>query len=187
MDLTAYALRAEYEGTVEIDGEPQPVFQGGVLAVGDGDFDVAKELQAGGGIIVVQQADQVLVDLLDSYPALKRTTAPDEPDRVVSPYERQPTAQLRHLASLRDIDGHGGASRGQLEDALAAQDEAAASGDQAAVASASVEDRPDGLDRLKKAELVDLAGDTVDLAGANTNADIIARLREAGVTATEEA
>lgn len=155
MNLIAYALRAELEGTVEIeiDGESQtvPKFGGAVLAVGDGDLHVRDTLDEGGGVICVKAADQTLVDLLDAYPALKRVGVPKDPAHVVSPYDRLVTDALRHVASLRDIAGAGSASRSKLIAALEAQDEALESGNRAAAAAVgattvSAEETVDQLD-----------------------------------------
>lgn len=120
MDLTAYALTADYTGDVEVvlaDGTPEtrPKFGGGLLAVGDGDFDVAAELDAGGGTIVVYSHDVRLVALLDAYPALKRVTPPPGP-KVVNPYARRDVETLRHLARIRGVPHAAG--RRRLETAL---------------------------------------------------------------------
>jgi hypothetical protein len=54
-------------------------------------------------------------------------------------------------------------------------------------ADADGEDADDGLDGLKTDELKALAEENeVDLAGAKTNADRVAKLREAGVSAPTE-
>lgn len=148
--LVAYALRADLEGDVEVypeEGKVETVrkFGGGVLWVGDGDFHVRDSLDAGDGTIVVRDYDQVLVDLLDAYPALKRVAVPASPAAIVSPYDRRETEDLRHLASLRDIDGSiSRASRASLISALETQDAAIHDGDQARVDAASVADDGEG-------------------------------------------
>jgi hypothetical protein len=185
MDLIAYALRSDLEGTVDVelaDGtqETRPKFGGGVLAVGDGDFHVADTLEAGGGTIVIRAHDQQLADVLDAYPALKRVAAPENPAAIVSPYERRSTDALRHLVSLRDADGEG-SSRAALIERLEYQDAV-----NYGYTSPAAPD--DGLDGLLKADLLRL-GETndVDLSEATTNDQRVAALRAAGVTATPEA
>ena len=199
MDLTAFALRADLEGTVEItnaDGQTEevPKFTGAVLAVGDGDLHVRDELERGGGVIVCQENDQVLIDLLDAYPALKRTSVPEKPAAVIDPYERRTTETLRHLLSLRDLSGHGGSRQAAIR-ALNAHDRALRAGEpelaqrieagaEAAVAEALGEEGQagDGLERLNKEDLTALAGrNDVSLEGATTKPEIVDRLRAAGV------
>jgi hypothetical protein len=142
-DAVAFALRAEYEGTTTVeleDGstEERPTFAGGVLHADPGDFDVAEQLEAGKGAIVVAARDQRLVDLLDEYPPLKRVPVPAGA-KPISPYDRQPTDALRHLASLREIDGAGSLSRAKLIRALDRQDRELAAG----VSGQPVEPDPD--------------------------------------------
>jgi hypothetical protein len=48
----------------------------GVIAHGDGDFDVPKALKKGSGVIVVEDEDTALIARLDDYAALKRTAVP---------------------------------------------------------------------------------------------------------------
>lgn len=164
-DLLAYALRADFEGTINVeleDGskEKRDVYQGGLLAVGDSDFDVKAELDKGAGTIVVHAGDQQLVDLLDVYPALKRSTVPDKPKAIVSPYGRRPVETLRHLASLRDIDGPiGRASKAKLVAALEAQDAAQIAGLQGVPDAITVPDSDDGA-------AIDVAELNVDQLGA---------------------
>lgn len=193
MDLTAFALRSEYEGTVEIetDDGPQeaPAFGGGVLAVDGGDFHVRDELARGDGTIVCQENDQVLIDLLDVYPALKRTTVPEKPKAIVDPYERRPIDALRHLLGLRDISGQGDSKAAAVR-ALNAHDRALRKGDPALAqriqdGDAKAVDEAiggDGLDKLTKERLTALAEKhKVALEGASTNPQIVERLRAAGV------
>lgn len=61
MSSIAFALRASHDD-----------FIGGVLAVGDTSIDIAEELKAGKGQIVVDEQDTVKVLVLDQYPPLKR-------------------------------------------------------------------------------------------------------------------
>lgn len=102
MTLIAYALTADYQGTVAIDGADVPKFGGGVLAVGDGDFHVRDTLDAGDGFIVVSEHDQTLIDLLDAYPAVMRVDPPAGAE-AISPYERRSDDALAHIASLRGL------------------------------------------------------------------------------------
>lgn len=102
MTLIAYALTADYQGTVDIDGAEVPKFGGGVLAVGDGDFHVRDTLDAGDGFIVVSENDQTLIDLLDAYPAVMRVDPPTGAS-AISAYERRSDDALAHLASLRGL------------------------------------------------------------------------------------
>lgn len=132
METVAFALRADYEGEVDVtleDGsvETRPKFAGGLLAVGDGDFDVAEELEAGDGYIVVYEHDSRLVDLLDIYPALKRVATPAGAE-AVNPYLRRSHDDLKLQASLRDLEGLGHASKGKLSDVLLAHDAELAAG-----------------------------------------------------------
>lgn len=122
MDLIAFALRAEYDGTVEQDGEQVPKFGGGVLFVGDGDIHIRDELEAGGGVITCRASDSALVALLDAYPALKRATT--NPAHVISPYARRETEALRFDADLRGLRQAGSLSRARLVKALEAHDAA---------------------------------------------------------------
>lgn len=132
METVAFALRADYEGTVDVeleDGsvETRPKFGGGLLAVGDGDFNVGDALEEGDGTIVVYQHDSRLVDLLEAYPALKRVSAPRGAE-AINPYGRRTHDDLKLLASLRDLEGLGHASRDRLADVLLAHDAELAAG-----------------------------------------------------------
>lgn len=192
MDTTAFALRAEFDGTETIEGEDGPVevpkYQGGLLFVGDGDFNVGEQLDAGAGTIVVYSHDQRLVDLLRAYAPLKEVPVPAD-HAVVNPYGRQTVEELRQLASLRGIQGAGNGSKVAIAAALLAYDRAIRTGDQDAVSEISVSDPGDGLDKLTKQQLADLFAthDIVVPETAKTNADLVSALREAGISATEEA
>lgn len=147
LELRAFALRSDYEGTVEQDGEQVPKFGGGLLAVGDGDFDVAEELLKGDGTIVVPVTDQRLLDLLDQYPALKGVTVPAGATATVSPYERRTADEVRMLAGLRDIAGAKSASKERAARALEVHDVALAAGDQEAANAITI----DNADEIAKA------------------------------------
>lgn len=195
-DAVAFALKAEYEGTVEVEAEDGsglvevPKFQGGILYVGDGDINIADELEAGGGYIVVGTEDQRLRDLLEVYPALKRVEVPAGA-KPLSMFARYPDEDLRLQGSLREIKGYASMSRAKLVKALEAHDAARRKG--ASEAAAAVAENPeiaDGLDTLTKAKLLELAvkhdvhdGEGNQLTDRTTNDDIIARLRAAGVAA----
>jgi len=84
MTQVAYALRADSEDS----------FAGGVLNVGDEDFDVAAQLKKGDGYIVVETATgygTTLAAVPDHYTPLKRVPvtqalkAVDEPDPPAKP------------------------------------------------------------------------------------------------------
>lgn len=124
MSTIAYRLRADYDGTVEQDGIEVPIFTGGLIAAGDRDVDVRVELDAGAGTIVVAETDSALVEALDSYPALKRVGAPDDATPV-DPYAGLTVVQLRDEVRLRELTVPAGAKRGELVDALLADDQGA--------------------------------------------------------------
>lgn len=123
MDLIAYALREEFTGTVEQDGETVPVFTGGVIRAGDTDIDVRAELDAGGGVIVVDERAAGSVVHLDEYPPLKRVKAPKDAKPTGSftdagPYAERTVDELRNDLRTRGIAGAGNAKREDLLDAL---------------------------------------------------------------------
>lgn len=186
MEAIAFALDAELEGTTEIerDGETVevPKFGGALLAVDGVDFDVAEHLQAGDGLIVVRQNDSTLAELLAELPALREVDAPAGATPI-SPYERRTVDQLREIASLRDIAGAGNAGHGALVTALDRYDELVADGDNVAAANVRPGDEPDGLDKLRKPDLLALAAnhDEVDVSDSDTVPTILAALRAAGV------
>lgn len=77
---SAFALRAEYEGTVTQDGVEVPAFTGGVLAIPDGrSYNVREALDEGNGTIVVGDDDHILAGVLSEYPALKSVAVPEKP------------------------------------------------------------------------------------------------------------
>jgi hypothetical protein len=181
MELVAYGLRADYEGTTTVelaDGsrEDRPNFGGGLLAVGDGDFNVGEALEAGQGVIVLKGNDQRLRDLLDAYPPLKEVPVPSSPATIVSPYERRQTDDLHVLASLRGFEGRDRREKliarlEQHDDALAAGDQKAA--DAIAAGQAPVAPEPENgrepapVDTLTTAQLAAvLSNDTDTFADA---------------------
>lgn len=133
MSQTAFALREDLAGTVEIDGEQVPVFQGGVLALpnGNGSIDVGAELEANQGVILVEDHDQALVEILRSYPALKVTTDVPEGAVAFGAYEARGQAALREEAQRRGFEKFGGLKKADLAAALRAHDEAVRAGDTA--------------------------------------------------------
>lgn len=142
-DTVAFALTADYEGTVEVfdtvedkengTGRVVDVFQGGIIAIPgrDEDFDVKEHLTAGDGVIVVSAGDAPLVLALDEYVALKRVPAPDAAEPV-SAYGSQRATDLRTLARTRGIDIPSGSTKDDIVALLEAQDAAVAAGDQGA-------------------------------------------------------
>lgn len=120
MSHTAYGLRAEYDGTVDLDGETVPIFRGGLLAVdGAPDFDVRAELDAGAGVIVVDDTNTALTFVLDEHPALKRVPAPEHRD-AIGPYDGMNTDDLR--AELRNRALPAGGRKDELVARLEADD-----------------------------------------------------------------
>lgn len=136
----AYTLREDYAGTVDQvletdkDGNPTrtqtvPVFQGGVIAVGDSDFNTLEALEEGGGTIVVDEvARPELVQALDAFPALKRTGVHAEP-AVTADYNSRTVADLRDELERRAITGAGNLNKADLVAALEAFDARVAAGD----------------------------------------------------------
>lgn len=108
----AYGLKAEYEGTVELDGTPVPVFSGGIIRVGERDVDVRQALDAGGGRIVVDDHDAALINRLDAHEALKRVAAHDAAVTLA------PTDGMT-VPALRDELRAAGWSTGGTKDELA--------------------------------------------------------------------
>jgi hypothetical protein len=114
MSTIGYALRAEYDGTVEdFDGQPSPIFLGGVLAVDGHDFDVRAELDKGNGTIVVDEANVILVNTLDEYAPLKRVSVSDDAPAITS-YDERPVAELK-----ADLASRGLATTGPKADLVA--------------------------------------------------------------------
>lgn len=122
MEATAFALRKEYEDN----------FDGGVLAVDGADFDVAAELERGGGVIVVDAMNAALTYRLRIYPFLKELASVPEGADPYNPYAHQSKTALVELAQRRGIDKATSLNKQDLAGALLAQDVAVSSGDQAA-------------------------------------------------------
>lgn len=134
MGNVAYELREDFAGTTTVydeegsEGREEPVFQGGSFALLDGStFDVGAKLEEGGGYIVVDDSQAFLVDVLDGYPALKRTTAPAGAE-AISGYEHRNKAELKQLAATRGLAT--GGTKDELVERLEANDQAVAEGDQ---------------------------------------------------------
>src|SRR4051794_7778298 len=79
----------------------------GLIAFGDGDFDVPAALKEGGGKIVVPDEDTALIARLDGYDGLKRVSVPKEPEAVVDRFEDMTMDQLRDEANRLGIDKPG--------------------------------------------------------------------------------
>lgn len=146
MTTVAYALREAYAGTVEqeLDGQTVevPRFLGGLIAVDDArDFDVRAELDAGDGIIVVDETDAALIRVLDAYPPLKHVAAPADAEPSSSKYEGIGVTQLRAELRRRELETSG--TRDELVARLEANDQAVAAGDQERAASPTPE-APEG-------------------------------------------
>lgn len=148
MEHTAFALRDEYAGTVEIvpekGAEPVEVdaFQGGVLAVPPDarSFNVAQRLADGDGLIVVSTANTPLVELLRGYPPLKEVPAPE--GAVPVGYDDQTVAMLRDELERRDLPR--GGSKAELVARLEENDAAREAGDQEAADTAGQDDDGQG-------------------------------------------
>lgn len=135
----AYGLRAEYEGTANLDGQDVPVFGGGLLALDGGEsLDVAEALRAGDGRIVVDDTDAALILRLDAYPALKRVAAEGSVP-TVGRYDRSSVSDLRAELRLRDLPA--GGSRDELVARLEAADHPTAEATAEAQAGAADEGR----------------------------------------------
>jgi hypothetical protein len=115
MSKTAFALRSEYAG----DGGEG--FLGASTTVGDVHLDLGELLKAGDGTIVVEDAQQGLVDALDAAPALKRTAVPEGATAVIY-WSLMPRLALNDEAARRGITGYSQLSKEDLAAALQAQD-----------------------------------------------------------------
>lgn len=109
MGLVAYELREKFAGTTTVydtaeakekdEGRDVPTFQGGRLALADGStYDVGDKLEAGGGTIVVEDSNDFLLDVLNAYPALKRTQVPDGAKPDTDPMSLSAAALKQELA-----------------------------------------------------------------------------------------
>lgn len=150
--MIAYELRAEYTGTVEqvltvddrgnaIDTVTVPAFTGGIINAGDRDLDVAAELKAGDGRIIVDEGTldgNAAAIVLDGYPALKRAPSA-ESDRATFPRPAgedlpagtaAPTvAELRARADTLGLKVESGTKRDELAKGLEEQATRAAAGE----------------------------------------------------------
>lgn len=121
MTKVAFALRQEYAGTVEVDGEEVPRFLGGVIAAGDSDLNVAELLEEGAGTIVLEGNDTRAVVALDEYPALKRVPVPTGAE-LTAGYADENVTALRAELRRRGITRAGAASKDEAVVALQAFD-----------------------------------------------------------------
>lgn len=114
--MIAYELTAEFSGTVDDVDEngnkigERPVFQGAELAIADTTFNIGDALEHAEqhghpGVIVVDDANQPLVVLLDAVDALKRAKVP-EGATPYSAYNTLPKAVLLELAQRRGLPGY---------------------------------------------------------------------------------
>jgi len=123
-----YALRAEYDGTVEdFDGQTSPTFLGGVLAVDGHDFDVRAELEQGSGTITVDANNVALINALDEYAPLKRVAVDENAGEPITGHDAKPVAELREELRRRELDASG--NKADLVARLTAADAAIAAGD----------------------------------------------------------
>jgi hypothetical protein len=130
----AFALRAEYQGTVTVDDGEVPKYGGGVFRVGDRDVNL-RDLHdaAGGDKVVVADEDTALAAVLEESIAHKEVPVKDEPV-THGPYEDRGAMDLRAELKQRGFS----ASTLKKEDAivvLQAHDKAVADGDDARAAS----------------------------------------------------
>lgn len=140
MDLIAYALRHEYAGTVtqkESDDDPGtevPAFTGGLIRAGELEIDVAEELEAGDGFIVLDERAGAAAAHLDEYPPLKRVpvpagvNAPTGSFAEAPPYTTQTVTELKADATSRGLEGAGSARKPELVVALEEHDRRRAEG-----------------------------------------------------------
>lgn len=126
MSQTAFALREDYQGEIEVelaDGtkEQRAIYQGGVLALGPSSVNVGELLEQGNGVIVVEQGQAELVELLAEYGPLKRVGVPDGA-RAVSLWATRPRAVLLEEARRRGLRGYTSLSTDRLAGVLQRQD-----------------------------------------------------------------
>jgi hypothetical protein len=137
MGNTAFELREEYAGTIEVEvgeddakvTEERDVFQGAVVALPpDGEsFHVKDQLAKGGGLIVVDETNYALVDTLENLPCLKRAAAPDGAEGI-SVYGSLSGPRLKEIADARGVKPDGRKKDDYIA-ALEAADAALAAGE----------------------------------------------------------
>lgn len=93
----AFGLAADYAGTVSDDDGERPLYLGGILKAGDREIDTLAELDAGDGLIVVEDTDYEAVRALDDAPALERRD-------VANTVEASPTLRQVALTGAERID-----------------------------------------------------------------------------------
>lgn len=126
MTLIAFELTDEFAGVTTVyetiedkdadRGVEVPTYTGGLISAGDRDVDVRELLDTDPhpGLIVADDADTALVIALDDYPALKRTTVPDNVTGI-DDLEGRTVADLRVIARQDlGLDGGARASRPAL-------------------------------------------------------------------------
>lgn len=124
-----YALREDFLG----EGE---TYLGGIVAAGDVDLDIAAELDAGNGVIVVAtSADPRIITALDERPELERVPVEDDAAVTVTAVGADdPDVELEELTlgELRqrnpDLEGAGKARKADLITAIVERDARTAEG-----------------------------------------------------------
>lgn len=147
----AYALTADYEGTIDLAGDTEgaeseivPVYGGGVVTIdGDNSFDIGEALETGEGIIVLEETDP-LIPLLDAYPALKRVPVP-EGATITGSLDAMNLNQLRGEAKRLGLQGYSGANKVALKNAILEFKERVAAGDNTVNDDPEVSPEGDGL------------------------------------------
>jgi len=146
--MIAYELRDSFAGTVEqvltvdengdaVDTVTVPLFTGGVLRAGDADLNIAELLEAGDGRIVLDDATlegQQAINVLDTYPPLKRVAAGDA-EATVDPFAGAKAGELRERATMLGLEVEAGTKRDELAKGLAEQAHRAGAGDELVVPS----------------------------------------------------
>lgn len=178
MSTQAYALRADHED-----------FVGGQLAWGPSQqtFDIGEELTNHGGVIVVEvdpdnpMPNQLLVDALDAYPALKHLPAKEAESRLAEFEASKPLPEgwrdlnkdeLVELAGKRRIDATG--TKEEIVKRLAAKEPAPA---EQKAQHASEELTQEILESMTPTDLVKIAGEQgVQTKSADKPGDIVSRI-----------
>lgn len=111
MATIAYGLRAEFQGTIDDDGEGRrPKFLGGVIRLdSDRELNVGDALAAHDGAIPVDDGDHLAIAALDGYPALKRLPArvAKELEPIVGEYDGRKVGVLRRECIRRGLPADG--------------------------------------------------------------------------------
>lgn len=120
MTRVAFELRQEYAGTVnatEDDPDGVPIYEGTVAGLADGrQFDTAKALEEGDGVIVADERDHLLVTFLQEHPPLKSAAVP--PDAPVAGLNDLTVPQLKERAAAEGHEGYEQLRKNELIDLL---------------------------------------------------------------------